>query len=79
MRPPAAEVYDPDVRLPRSGRFLGLPYDWRRPTKERVRQEVWNTDERRLLTPKAFGWGYGLNLAEVARRLGLRREDQRDD
>jgi hypothetical protein len=55
----------------RTGRFLGIPYDWRRPTLERVRREVWNPQERRLLVPKAFGWGYGVNLAEVARRLGL--------
>jgi uncharacterized protein DUF5808 len=63
------------VRGRRTGRFLGLPYDWRRPTAERVRREVWNPRERRLLVPKAFGWGYGLNLAELARRLGLRRDE----
>ena len=63
----------------RTGRFLGMPYDWRRPTLERVRREVWNPAERRLLVPKAFGWGYGLNLAEAARRLGLRREPKGPD
>jgi hypothetical protein len=53
-----------------------MPYDWRRPTMERVRREVWNAAERRLLVPKAFGWGYGLNLAELTPRLGLRRDTQ---
>lgn len=33
----------------RTGKFLGVPYDWSR-----------------------FGWGYDFNLAEVARRLGLK-------
>lgn len=54
------------------GRFLGLPYDWRRPTLRRIRDEVWNPRERRILVPKAFGWGYGLNLHALLRRV-LRR------
>jgi hypothetical protein len=57
----------------RVGRFLGLPYDWRAPTWERVRLRVWNPADRRLLTPKTFGWGYDLNLYELARRLRLVR------
>ncbi|GAB3147989.1 DUF5808 domain-containing protein [Amycolatopsis sp. NPDC004378] len=44
------------------GRAAGMPYDWRRPTADRVRARVWNPDEPRLWTPKAFGWGYDLNL-----------------
>jgi hypothetical protein len=51
------------------GRFLGLPYDWRKPTLRRVRHELWNRRERRILVPKAFGWGYGLNLNALLRRL----------
>jgi Family of unknown function (DUF5808) len=58
---------------PRVGRFLGIPYDWRTPTWERVKLRVWNPADRRLLTPKTFGWGYDLNLYELARRLRLLR------
>ena len=29
-------------------------------------------NDRRIVMPRAFGWGYDLNVAEVARRLGLR-------
>ncbi len=57
----------------RTGRFLGIPYDWRRPTLERTQQRWWNRNERRVFTPKVFGWGYDVNLAEVARRLRLLR------
>jgi len=57
----------------RTGRFLGIPYDWRAPTAERTRERWWNTEEHRIFTPKVFGWGYDVNLAEVARRLHLRR------
>ena len=60
------------VQVMGRGRFLGLPYDWRRPTLRRIRAEVWNPRERRILVPKAFGWGYGLNLHALLRRL-LRR------
>ena len=58
---------------PRVGRFLGIPYDWRAPTWERVKSRCWNPSDRRLLTPKTFGWGYDLNLYELARRLRLLR------
>jgi len=57
----------------RTGKFLGVPYDWRRPTVARVKSRWWNRDDRRIVTPRAFGWGYDFNLAEVARRLRLRR------
>jgi len=52
-----------------TGRYLGLPYDWRRPTLERIKARVWNPDDARMLTPKAFGWGYDLNAHAVARRV----------
>jgi hypothetical protein len=60
------------VRRPRQGRFLGIPYDWTRPTGERLRQSVWNPDEPRVLVPKAYGWGYGVNLGALRRRIGRR-------
>ena len=47
------------------GRFLGIPYDWRRPTWQRVRSRVWNPDEPRVFVPKAFGWGYTINFARL--------------
>jgi hypothetical protein len=44
------------------GRLLGLPYDFRRPTTGRIRARAWNPDDPRLFTPKAFGWGLGINV-----------------
>ena len=55
----------------RTGTFLGIPYDWRRPTWARIRNRMWNPNDRRLWTPRAFGWGYDLNVYELARRLRL--------
>jgi Family of unknown function (DUF5808) len=53
----------------RRGRFLGIPYDWRRPTAARLRAGLWDPGDARVLVPKAWGWGYGINLAAVRRRL----------
>jgi hypothetical protein len=55
-----------------TGKFLGIPYDWRRPTWERYKSRLWNTKDHRIVMPRAFGWGYDFNFAELARRLHLR-------
>ena len=55
------------------GKFLGIPYDWRWPTLARVKSRWWNRRDRRIFTPKSWGWGYDVNFYEVARRLHLRR------
>jgi hypothetical protein len=54
------------------GKFLGVPYDWRRPTWQRYKSRWWNPKERRIVMPRAFGWGWDFNVAEILRRLGLR-------
>lgn len=55
----------------RTGTFFGIPYDWRRPTPENVRNRTWNPNDRRIFTPHAFGWGWSINIYEVLRRLHL--------
>ena len=50
----------------KTGRFLGMPYDWRRPTAERVKSRWWNPDDPRIITPKAFGAGWDINLYWLA-------------
>jgi hypothetical protein len=56
----------------RTGEFLGVPYDWRPLTWARVKSRWWNPKDRRIFTPKAYGWGYDVNVREIARRLRLR-------
>ena len=53
----------------RRGRRLGIPFDWRRPTRRRLRERWWNPRDPRLLTPKAFGWGYDLNVYRLVHPL----------
>ncbi|WP_037064621.1 DUF5808 domain-containing protein [Pseudonocardia acaciae] len=50
------------------GKALGMPYDFRRPTVARFRARWWNPEEPRLFTPKAFGWGYDMNLYRLFHR-----------
>jgi hypothetical protein len=44
------------------GAVLGVPYDFRPPTAERVREAIWNPDNPSLVSPTAFGVGWTLNL-----------------
>ena len=43
------------------GRKLGMPYDLRKPTWERLKERWWNKDGP-MFTPKLWGWGWDLNL-----------------
>lgn len=59
------------ARQPR-GRFLGIPYNWDPPSRADIREGVWDPSDKRLFPPKTYGWGYGLNLAALLRRLTRR-------
>jgi hypothetical protein len=52
----------------KTGKYLGAPFDWRRPTRARVKLRWWNPDDSRLFTPKAFGWGWDINFARLLGR-----------
>jgi hypothetical protein len=54
--------------MPRRGRFLGLPYDWTPPTRERLRRGAWDPEDPRVFRPATFGWGYTVNFAALLRR-----------
>jgi hypothetical protein len=60
--------------MARTGKFLGMPFDWRRPTAKRVKSRWWNPGDKRILTPKSFGWGYDFNLYWFAHPRAWLRE-----
>ena len=48
---------------PKTGKFLGIPYDLRRPTLARLKSRWWNPEEPRLFPPKSLGWA--INFARL--------------
>ena len=46
-----------------------MPYNWSRPKGTDAGKGVWDPDDRRILRPKNYGWGYGINFAALLRRL----------
>jgi hypothetical protein len=44
------------------GTLYGIPYDFRRPTIERLRETFWNKETARVLVPTAFGMGWSINF-----------------
>ena len=57
------------------GKLLGVvPYDFRIPSLERLRQAYWNPRSPKLFTDRPFGVGWSVNIPTVLRRLGVRTE-----
>ncbi len=50
------------------GDLLGIPYDLRLSTIRNFKQRWWNSDDPRIIVPKAFGLGYDINLYQLKRR-----------
>lgn len=44
------------------GVAFGVPYDFRLPTIERLRNNMWNKDTASILVPRAFGLGWDINF-----------------
>lgn len=66
------ELMSPKEQRTWHGRVAGVvPYDFRPPTWERLKANLWNPDDSRIVTDKTFGVGWDVNLAAVARKAGL--------
>ena len=48
-----------------------VPYDFRMPTQDRVRERLWNPESPRVFSPQVFGVGWTLNFGRLARLIGL--------
>lgn len=44
------------------GDILGVPYDFRPVTEERIRERVWNPGNSSLIVPQVFGIGWTVNV-----------------
>jgi len=52
------------------GKVLGsVPYDFRVPTLERLRDAYWDPDSDRVFSDRVFGVGWAVNIPVAARKL----------
>jgi hypothetical protein len=59
----ATELSKPEPERTWEGRVLGVvPYDFRPPTWQRIRDAYWNPGSDRLFSDRAFGVGWAVNL-----------------
>ena len=58
------------------GKVAGfVPYDFRLPTLERIREAYWNPYDSRIVVPEAFGIGWAINFYALLERLRLIGQD----
>ena len=57
------ELRKPEFHRTWEGRVFGVvPYDFRPPTWERIRDAYWNPESDRLFSDRVFGVGWAVNL-----------------
>ena len=61
----ARELRQPADEREWHGAIGPVPYDLRLPTMERLRDRWWNPDDPRIFTPRVFGVGWSINLAQI--------------
>jgi hypothetical protein len=67
----ATELNKPAEERTWHGTIAGVvPYDFRRPTPERVREKLWNPAGN-FWSPSVFGVGWAPNLGRLAAQTGL--------
>lgn len=59
----ATELSKPEAERTWEGKVFGLvPYDFRPPTWDRIRNAYWNPNSDRLFSDRVFGVGWAVNL-----------------
>ena len=59
----ATELSKPEAERTWNGRVVGVvPYDFRPPTWQRIRNAYWNPESDRLFNDRVFGVGWAVNL-----------------
>lgn len=67
------ELRKPPEERTWNGKLLGvIPYDFRIPTLEAVRQAYWNPRSPKIFTDRPLGVGWAINIPTALRRLGVR-------
>lgn len=56
-----------------------VPYEFRIPTIERIRERVWDPQGEHLLSPHVFGVGWTVNVGRIVELVRRRVDDARED
>ena len=68
------ELEKPKKERKWSGTIAGfVPYDFRMPGVEKMKEAYWNPYESRILGPRVFGVGWAINFYALLERLSLLR------
>ena len=68
------ELRKPAEQRTWNGKLLGVvPYDFRRPSIDRLRQAYWNPRSPKVVTARPLGVGWAVNIPTLLRRLGVHR------
>ena len=66
------EMRKPPAERTWNGKLLGVvPYDFRLPSLQRLRDSYWNTGSDRIFTDRPLGVGWAVNIPAVLKRLGV--------
>ena len=66
----ATELSKPQPERTWEGRVFGVvPYDFRPPTWQRIRDAYWNPESDRLFSDRVFGVGWAVNLYRAKRLM----------
>ena len=58
------------------GKLGIIPYDFRIPTLERLKEAYWNPYESRIFSPEVFGIGWAINFCALLEKLrAIAQED----
>lgn len=61
------ELWKPPAERTWCGDLWGIPYDYRKPTVDKVKATFWAPEDERIVMPRAFGVGWDVNVGRVVR------------
>lgn len=69
------ELRKPPAQRTWNGKLLGvIPYDFRMPSIESLRQAYWNPASPKIFSPRPLGVGWAINIPTLLRRAGVRQQ-----
>lgn len=65
------ELEKPEEERTWCGKVGFIPYDFRLPTLERIREGYWNADSSQIFNPQVIGLGWAINFHAILEKMRL--------